>query len=381
MEVLQQCGEYQTHYLVFLLVIGGALLAGGFAFSQGLKNHAGATDRRGWLAILIFFPAALASCYLLNVRSVYADIAFDRATALQAQGVRPGSLYAYELAVMLDPRIIDYRASVARLLRYYGETIADNDRSRELMRQAEQGLQEMQKYSLLNRAAYYLGELYLSWGMRENDSGMRTALGEKARAAFKQAIAYEPHSEFVWRQSANVERFLMHNQPEADRQDQIALAIGQNQDARNNGRFYTALSQEAVNGQLKQHYARRALEYYELGITDHAKKAAANELAPGSSPMDLHLGKGNVLLVLNELEAAQRCYRDATNAPGFKDVHQWQAELLLANIYYAATNQPAALAQALLAYNQAPRTVKPRLLEFVDRCRRLSTRSGRCQGE
>src|SRR5205823_2395804 len=140
----------------------------------------------------------LHACYLLNVSTVRADIVFHWAGGLHAQGIRPGSLYAYDRAVSLSPHNYDYRIGFSRALRDLAEPSSDDGRFRNLMTQAEQVLLEIQKDSVLNRAAYHLGELYLLWGMREKDPQIKSQVSQKARQAFDQALTFEPHVEVFW---------------------------------------------------------------------------------------------------------------------------------------------------------------------------------------
>jgi len=355
-DVLSQCAGYEKLYLAFILASLGILLLGGIACSLRAPQTAGKSSKLGLVVALVTLLGAVATACITNLNIIRADVCLRWAEALHSQGVRPGSIDVFRRAVSANPKVFLYRSQLSQALRDQAETAADEGSFSDWMRQAEQVLVDAQKISTLNRGAYHLGCLYMLWAAREKQADRRLELARKASQAFDQALVFEPKTEFVWNESANVDLLFLNNEQEAIRKNQRGFELALNQDQGAFGDFYAAKSLPTQYKDLQKQYAVRAIKYYDNAIS--------RAISAPTSTFPYQAAKGDLFLSLNDPNQALACYLDASKTAPTNEV--WRVEEKLARTYSRKSNKAAALQHVQLAIDKAPSDKTPLVLQLKE---------------
>jgi hypothetical protein len=176
------------------------------------------------------------------------------------------------------------------------------------MRQAESVLISAQRLGTLNRSFYHLGELYTDWAAQEADPVERSELAKKASQALARAIVFEPNTESVWADSAQVDEVFLGRKEEALKKRARAQDLvrqirgaGFRQDPAAFAEYYLAKCRSDLSLALEKGDALQATVYFEMAITN---AVSFNERAAALDRLNVALVKApeNVKPALLELK-------------------------------------------------------------------------------
>src|SRR5262249_24556048 len=147
-----------------------------------------------------------------------------------------------------------------------------------------------------------LGSLHMDWALHESDAVRKMTHAQKAAAWFAEAIKFEPRAEFIWRESVFLQRVVLNNTAEADRQEAVADGLMSDEVPLDCGEYYSQRCRTDVHPDLKQYWFGLALRYY--GAAAQAENPAATRFAGV-------LGKAKSALFMSDFDQALRWGREA----------------------------------------------------------------------
>ena len=321
--VLQQCSGYILICLVFLGILVGFVFWIGWLISRNVTLPRGKPGPV-FAAGLFSAAAAILLVSFTTIRFLRADVSCRWAKVLgTVEDVRQAAdVLKYTLS--LNPRPLVYRGSLEEVCVFLAKTAPDKSQFEARMTEAEQGLLAASCEGL-DRGAYELGQFYLEWATDETDPASRLRLAPKAAAALERALALEPNTEVVWRQSAAADILLLGKKAEGQAKIQRAAELSRNQDPRGYANYYAARSSAAGSLLLKRQYGSYAMEYYD--------KALKNTATTGAATFSIQMAKAKLAIDLGDADQAIAALSQAANMTEEPDY--WQAEKALASIYAA----------------------------------------------
>jgi tetratricopeptide (TPR) repeat protein len=325
-----------------------------------------ATARR-----LLSPPAALGALVCFGLGGAFAwqgciipqlaDARAGWAKDLVARGQSRGAIAAYQDAIQLDARPVNYRANLAALLVGAAESESARTEYETGMRTAEAVLVAGRDLSRFDKGTFMLGEIYLRWAAAEPVPSRRQELAQRARTMLDEVIACRPTLEPALLDSALLDAVFLDDHANAEskqrRADDLTKTLYSGSDSESARAFltyYSSQSAEARHPELKLRYAQRALRYYELAVAE-ATRGHQPQFALNFSKGLLHLRLGEPALAVPAFQRAA-----AEGDP----VNGWTAESLLAQTYAALGNKAAASAHLNAACGLAPARIQPLLKQL-----------------
>jgi tetratricopeptide (TPR) repeat protein/O-antigen ligase len=351
--LLEQAVGYEDAYLWLMGILLGLVLLGGWIGSLRPVPDPGPWPPLGVAAGVIALLAALITSAVTNLTLMRADISVKWAEAARDRKVYPGATAVYERAAQLCPDIFHYQSRLARGLADQAEATADEAAAAELMARSEAIQLAAQQRFPFSRSAYRLGDFYLGWAARQSQPERKKALALKAGESLDHALQAEPGNPLVWCQSALVDLLLLDREEAGLRKAHKALELvpGMERALGIIADYYSRKSAAAADKQAQKQYALMAVDTY--------KQAIASLVAKGGSPSAYQLASGNLLLSVDDAQAALACFLDAARTVP-PDV-AWKVNRGLARAYLKLNNQAAARQSLQQAIKSAPASEKPGL--------------------
>lgn len=341
-DVLIQAQSYADVYLRSMLwLLALVMLAGGCLGKASLM--AAATSVRGWMVAVLALVAVAASLGPLALQPLRTDVIAQWGMALETFGRTRLASEMYAAASQGNPRLFVYRAMLVDNLLREADAAANPQEARALLQRAELTMLDGQRWSDLNRSAYYLGQIYRQLALLES-TPHSSRYAVKAADAFAQARRVEPLWESVWRESALVDLLVQDSPVAATAKLAQAKTLGQSA-ALFWAEHYAGKASQTRQPKVASHYTNAALEYFDVALqqsVDHA------ELAPR-----ILSGKGSLLLASGRFLEAVPSLLEALKYEGLDQ--RWQVELRLVQAYLQLSDPD----QARLHLEQALKHVPP----------------------
>ncbi len=219
-----------------------------------------------------------------GIETLRAGVANQWAGSLYQTGRLPQAFAVFGFAQTLEPRNVPTRLIKANVAMDLTEANEENFSTNMAGISAE--LEEGMQRTPLSRSNHQLGQVFLRWGLGEDDAATRREVGSRAAEAFERARRFEPGSETVWFEASLVDRYLLDDETAANVKLAKANALTQrvqpplpNIYATEWGDFYWGLALRADSRTLREAYGRRALGYFERGIAEDREAAAQGSLS------------------------------------------------------------------------------------------------------
>jgi tetratricopeptide (TPR) repeat protein len=305
----------------------------------------------------VALAVALLAAWFFDLRQARADVALHWASVLQSQKTWPGCIEVYQRAVKLDQAAFSSRSKLAEALMDQATGTRKGASYDQIMREAEQVLNDAKSVSGYNRRAWHLGQLYTVWAEHETEPRRHVELGQQARKALEQALFWEPKNPALWSDYAYVNLFILHNEADGLRENQKALDLdpSSEQALKRFADYYALKSEEPGDAENKRQLRAKAVAFYQ--------RAAEASL----DPFAYRIAAGRLTMDLGDwAQAAETFAQAARVAVGDQGC---QAEEMLARAYFGAGNHAAAIEHVQIALGKASPQQRPRLTDLESQIR------------
>jgi hypothetical protein len=347
--LLSQAHGYDVLYWGSMALILALVLLCGIACSGLALGQLRRFSTAGLIIGLGTFVAV--GAVAMDVPAGRAEISLRWAEVLNGQKVWPAVHEVFDHAIQFSPNQFTYHSKLAQALREQ----AESGRDPSAWAQAERVLVVAKSVPGYNRRLWHLGQLYLAWAEREKDSGRRLDLAQKAKSSLEAALLWEPKCAPIWSDYAYINFAFLHNEEEGLRLNQKAFELDPYSEEAN-GRFadfYASKSAQAPDADSRRSFAAKAVKFY--------NEAAGNT----RTPFPYLMSSGSLLLSLQQWPKAIERFQLARDAAD--DLQAAQVEEMLAQAYFGASNQPAALEHLHYALDRATPDKRPALLDLEKR--------------
>jgi tetratricopeptide (TPR) repeat protein len=206
----------------------------------------------------------------------------------------------------------------------------------------------------LDEATYDLGRLYLRWAAEEGPGEQRSMLARQAAEFLDRALIFQPGAEWVWVDRALLDQLFLGRPEEAAKKMAQADILIRGDTPVVWGDAYRERSVNALQPEIAQFYARRAMAHYQRGVDE-------NKLDRGLLARCL-VHKGGLQLSLREWDSATATLLQALEQAPPEEA--WPAEIMLAQIYVQQGQKELALRYVTTAIEKAPLEKKLSLIEL-----------------